>query len=176
MSLDVNIERIVKSNYNYALFKDEFGQTAIHMCAKRNVYQVIQLLISRLGNVDAQDIYGRTPLMCAAENKHLEVISVLLLNYADPNIQDNYGKRAIDYIDKGIRSKTGEIEYKIKRTLEFIRVVYLFNKMMVNEKDFDSFVRNSINYLFKDEFDIDFEELLRINDEVLSDEKQKKYY
>ena len=171
-----NIERIVKSNYNYALFKDEFGQTAIHMCAKRNVYQVIQLLISRLGNVDAQDIYGRTPLMCAAENKHLEVISVLLLNYADPNIQDNYGKRAIDYIDKGIRSKTGEIEYKIKRTLKFIRVVYLFNKMMVNEKDFDSFVRNSINYLFKDEFDIDFEELLRINDEVLSDEKQKKYY
>ena len=146
------------------------------MCAKRNVYQVIQLLISRLGNVDVQDIYGRTPLMCAAENKHLEVISVLLLNYADPNIQDNYGKRAIDYIDKGIRSKTGEIEYKIKRTLEFIRVVYLFNKMMVNEKDFDSFVRNSINYLFKDEFDIDFEELLRINDGVLSDEKPKKYF
>ena len=47
---------------------------------------------------------------------------------------------------------------------------------MVNEKDFDSFVRNSINYLFKDEFDIDFEELLRINDGVLSDEKPKKYF
>ena len=127
-----NIEKIIKSNYNYALFKDEFGQTAMHICAKRNIYQVIQLLISRLGNVDVQDIYGRTPLMCAVENKHLEVIIVLLLNYADPNIEDNYGKKAIDYINIGKRTKNGEVEYKMKRALEFIRLVYLFNRMMVN--------------------------------------------
>ena len=171
-----NIEKIIKSNYNYALFKDEFGQTAMHICAKRNIYQVIQLLISRLGNVDVQDIYGRTPLMCAVENKHLEVIIVLLLNYADPNIEDNYGKKAIDYINIGKRTKNGEVEYKMKRALEFIRLVYLFNRMMVNEKDFDTFVRNSLKFLFKDEFEIDFEELLKINEEVLSDNKEKKYY
>ena len=170
-----NIEQIIKKNYHYALFRDEFGQTAMHICAKRNMYQVISLLISRLGDVNAQDIYGRTPLMCAVEKNHLDTVCVLLFNYADPDITDKKGKRAIDYLH--IRKKLlNKNEFKIKRMLEYIRVVYLFHRMMANEKDFDTFIMNSLKYLMKGELDINYEDLLKINEEVLMDDKEKKSY
>ena len=169
-----NIVRIIKSNYNYALFKDEFGQTAMHICAKRNIYQVIHLLTSRLGDIDAQDIYGRTPLMCATENKHMETICVLLFYYADPSIVDNEGKKAIDYIKVGKKVNEND-EYKLRRALSFVTLTHLFNRMMVNEKDFDTFMKNSLNHLFKQELDMNYEEWLKINEELTSNEDEKKY-
>ena len=44
---------------------------------------------------------------------------------------------------------------------------------MVNEKDFDTFVKNSLKYLFKEELSINFEELLKTNTEVLKDDDKK---
>jgi len=170
-----NIEQIIKKNFNYALFRDEFGQTPMHICAKRNVYQVISLLISRLGDINAQDIYGRTPLMVAAENNHIDIVVVLLFNYADPDITDKEGKRAIDYVKKG-KKLMDKNEYKIKRMLEFIRIVFLFHRMMHNERDFDTFIKNSLNFLMKGELDINYEVLLKINEQVLTDDKEKKKY
>ena len=70
---------------------------------EKEIYQVIHLLKSRLGDIDSQDIYGRTPLICATENKHRETICVLLFYYTDPSIVDNEGKKAIDYIKVGKR-------------------------------------------------------------------------
>ena len=167
-----NIERLIKKNYNYALFRDEFGQTAFHICAKRNIYQIVLLLISRLGDIDARDIHGRTPLMRAVEYGNLETISVLLFNYADPNIEDNEGKKAIDLL-RFKKNSEKAIEYKIERALKYARLVHLFNRMMVNEKDFDTFVKNSLKYLFKEELNINFEELLKTNTEVLKDDDKK---
>ena len=167
-----NIERLIKKNYNYALFRDEFGQTAFHICAKRNIYQIVLLLISRLGDIDARDIHGRTPLMRAVEYGNLETICVLLFNYADPNLEDNEGQKAINFI-KLEKKSYNKNEYNIKRALNFTRLVHLFNRMMVNEKDFDKFVKNSLKYLFKEELNINFEELLRTNAEVLKDDDKK---
>ena len=167
-----NIERLIKKNYNYALFRDEFGQTAFHICAKRNIYQIVLLLISRLGDIDARDIHGRTPLMRAVEYGNLETISVLLFNYADPNIEDNEGKKAIDLL-RFKKNSENAFEYKIERALKYARLVHLFNRMMVNEKDFDTFVKNSLKYLFKEELNINFEELLKTNTEVLKDDDKK---
>ena len=167
-----NIERLIKKNYNYALFRDEFGQTAFHICAKRNIYQIVLLLISRLGDIDARDIHGRTPLMRAVEYGNLETISVLLFNYADPNIEDNEGKKAIDLL-RFKKNSENAIEYKIERALKYARLVHLFNRMMVNEKDFDTFVKNSLKYLFKEELNINFEKLLKTNTEVLKDDDKK---
>lgn len=167
-----NIERLIKKNYNYALFRDEFGQTAFHICAKRNIYQIVLLLISRLGDIDARDIHGRTPLMRAVEYGNLETISVLLFNYADPNLEDNEGKKAIDLL-RFKKNSENALEYKIERALKYARLVHLFNRMMVNEKDFDTFVKNSLKYLFKEELNINFEELLKTNTEVLKDDDKK---
>ena len=172
-----NIENMVKKNYTYAIFRDEFGQTAFHICAKRNIYQIILLLVSRLGDINAKDINGRTPLMRAVEYGNLETICVLLFNYADPTLVDNEGKKAIDYI-KFKKKSDNLIEFKIDKALKFTRLIHLFNRMMVNEKDFDTFVKNSLKYLFKEELSINFEELLKTNNDVLKDDdkKYKKNY
>ena len=129
-------------------------------------------MISRLGDIDARDIHGRTPLMRAVEYGNLETISVLLFNYADPNIEDNEGKKAIDLL-RFKKNSENAIEYKIERALKYARLVHLFNRMMVNEKDFDTFVKNSLKYLFKEELNINFEELLKTNTEVLKDDDKK---
>ena len=169
-----NIEYLIKKNYKYALFNDEFGQTAFHICAKRNIYQVIQLLISRTGDINSKDIYGRTPLMCAAENGHLNIICVLLFYYADPNITDNNGKKAIDYIKLG--NNINDItEYKIERALMFTGLVRCFLNNMINEKDFDIFMKNSLKFLFKQEINIDYESLIKANNFVMKDDDEKKY-
>jgi hypothetical protein len=169
-----NIEYLIKKNYKYALFNDEFGQTAFHICAKRNIYQVIQLLISRTGDINSKDIYGRTPLMCAAENGHLDIICVLLFYYADPNITDNNGKKAIDYIKLG--NNINDItEYKIERALMFTGLVRCFLNNMINEKDFDIFMKNSLKFLFKQEINIDYESLIKANDFVMKDDDEKKF-
>ena len=169
-----NIEYLIKKNYKYALFNDEFGQTAFHICAKRNIYQVIQLLISRTGDINSKDIYGRTPLMCAAENGHLDIICVLLFYYADPNITDNNGKKAIDYIKLG--NNINDItEYKIERALMFTGLVRCFLNNMINEKDFDIFMKNSLKFLFKQEINIDYESLIKANNFVMKDGDEKKY-
>ena len=169
-----NIEYLIKKNYKYALFNDEFGQTAFHICAKRNIYQVIQLLISRTGDINSKDIYGRTPLMCAAENGHLDIICVLLFYYADPNITDNNGKKAIDYIKLG--NNINDItEYKIERALMFTGLVRCFLNNMINEKDFDIFMKNSLKFLFKQEINIDYESLIKANNFVMKDDDEKKF-
>ena len=169
-----NIEYLIKKNYKYALFNDEFGQTAFHICAKRNIYQVIQLLISRTGDINSKDIYGRTPLMCAAENGHLDIICVLLFYYADPNITDNNGKKAIDYIKLG--NNINDItEYKIERALMFTGLVRCFLNNMINEKDFDKFMKNSLKFLFKQEINIDYESLIKANNFVMKDDDEKKF-
>ena len=169
-----NIEYLIKKNYKYALFNDEFGQTAFHICAKRNIYQVIQLLISRTGDINSKDIYGRTPLMCAAENGHLDIICVLLFYYADPNITDNNGKKAIDYIKLG--NNINDItEYKIERALMFTGLVRCFLNNMINEKDFDKFMKNSVKFLFKQEINIDYESLIKANNFVMKNDDEKKY-
>ena len=169
-----NIEYLIKKNYKYALFNDEFGQTAFHICAKRNIYQVIQLLISRTGDINSKDIYGRTPLMCAAENGHLDIICVLLFYYADPNITDNNGKKAIDYIKLG--NNINDItEYKIERALMFTGLVRCFLNNMINEKDFDIFMKNSLKFLFKQDINIDYESLIKANDFVMKDDDEKKF-
>ena len=140
-------------------------------------YQIILLLVSRLGDINAKDINGRTPLMRAVEYGNLETICVLLFNYADPTLVDNEGKKAIDYI-KFKKKSDNLIEFKIDRALKFTRLIHLFNRMMVNEKDFDTFVKNSLKYLFKEELSINFEELLKTNNDVLKDDdkKYKKNY
>ena len=62
----------------------------MHICAKRNIYEVIAFLLSRLSPIDAQDESGRTPLMIAAKNNYLEFITILLFENANPKIKNEY--------------------------------------------------------------------------------------
>ena len=151
-----SIEKSIKNNYKLARFKDEFKQTALHICAKRNIYQVIQLFVSRIADVDAQDIYGRTPLMCACQSDHVEFVYVLLFSFADPSVEDNNGKKAIDY------TKNPKIRY----ALHFTRIIRIFNRMYNNVKNFDKFVIGGLKHLFSKELNVNYEPWLKINETI----------
>lgn len=151
-----SIEKSIKNNYKLACFKDEFKQTALHICAKRNIYQVIQLFVSRVADIDAQDIYGRTPLMCACQVDHVEFVCVLLFSFADPSVEDNNGKRAIDYTNNP----------KIRYALHFARIIHIFNRMYNNVKNLDRFVIGGLKHLFSKELSINYEPWLKSNEAI----------
>ena len=156
---DINaIEKAIKKNSRIALFKDEFKQTPLHICAKRNIYQVVGLIVSRFAEVNAQDVYGRTPLMCAAQYGNMEFVGTILFSFADPSIEDEEGKRAIDYAS----------DAKIKYALKIARIIHLFNNMMNSLKHFDEFVFRGLSHLFRKELGINFEPWLEINDKILN--------
>ena len=151
------IQRTVKKNAKLALFKDEFNQTPLHICAKRNLYQVVKLFVTRLADVNAQDIFGRTPLMLAAQQENLEFVCVILFSFADPSYEDKKGKKAIDYTHNT----------KIQYVLKYARIIHLFNRMMTNLKDFDGFVYRGLSHLFLKELGFNYEPLLEINNSIL---------
>ena len=153
-----SIEREIKKNYRFVVFKDEFNQTPLHICAKRNIYQVVKLCVSRLADVNAQDIYGRTPLINAAQSGNLEFVCVILFNFADPSIEDKNGKRAVDY------AKNYMIEYALK----YARIIHIFNRMMNSLRNFDSFVLRALRHLFGKELGINYEPWLEINEKILN--------
>jgi hypothetical protein len=57
--IDEMINVINQNNFLVA-YKDEFNQIPLHICAKRNIYEVIAFLLSRLSPIDAQDESART--------------------------------------------------------------------------------------------------------------------
>ena len=46
---------------------------------------------------------------------------------------------------------------------------------MINEKDFDIFMKNSLKFLFKQEINIDYESLIKANNFVMKNDDEKKY-
>ena len=150
------IETEIKNNYKLASFKDEFNQTPLHICAKRNIYQVVKLLVSRLANVNAKDMYERTPLMCAAHAGHMEIVCILLFSFANPNIEDKEKKKASDY------AKNDRIQYALK----FAEVIHIVNTLYNSMKNFDIFVLRGLRHLFGKELGLNFEPWLEINDKI----------
>ena len=157
-----NIEKEIKNNYKLASFKDEFNQTPLHICAKRNIYQVVKLLVSRLANVNAQNMYERTPLMCAAHAGHIEIVCLLLFSFADPNIEDKDKKKASDY------AKNDRIQYALK----VAEVIHIFNNMYNSMKNFDMFVLSGLKHLFTKELGLNVEPWLEINDKIFKQNEE----
>ena len=157
-----SIETEIKNNYKLATFKDEFNQTPLHICAKRNIYQVVKLLVSRLANVNAQDMYERTPLMCAAHAGHIEIICILLFSFADPTIEDKDGKRASDY------AKNDRIQYALK----YAEVIHIFNNKFNSMKNFDIFILRGLMHLLFKELGLNFEPWIEINDKIFKNNEE----
>ncbi|VDO91190.1 unnamed protein product [Heligmosomoides polygyrus] len=64
------------------------GRTALHYAAQVNNVQMIEFLISRDANKDAQDLEDRTPLFLAASHGHVEAVEALVRAGASLEISD----------------------------------------------------------------------------------------
>lgn len=66
-------------------------RSGLHLSAARGHCSVVDMLVSKGGNLEARDAQMRTPLMKAADSGHLEVVQLLLSNGADPDAFDASG-------------------------------------------------------------------------------------
>jgi ankyrin repeat protein len=64
---------------------DDAGRTALMWASSRGHYSVVELLLAKGANVNAQDGYYGTALQAASRNGHKEIVQILLKNGADVN-------------------------------------------------------------------------------------------
>jgi ankyrin repeat protein len=146
---DINhINKLLKNNYFLVYDFDHFKQTPLHWAAKRNVYQVISLIVSKGANVNAKDNTGRTPLHVAAAYNNLEAVEALVYDLAESSIKDNNGLLPEDLTNDVI----------IKMILKRVKALHKLNKTMF-VKNFESTIKNGLHYFFMNELKINFLEV-----------------
>ena len=145
------IIKYIDRNKYLVAYKDDFNQIPLHICAKRNLYQLIYFFLSRLSSIDAQDLGGRTPLMIAAKNNFFEFVTILLFEGANPNIKDVNGNLA--------SQMTSNDKLRI-----ILRRAEILNNLsyFIKGKKFQNFIINGLDFLFKKELEIAYEEWFKI--------------
>jgi uncharacterized protein len=75
--------------------RDDNGDTALHIVAKRKDLPWLQFLLSKGAPMDARDRQGNTPMIDAAQIGFSDGISQLLQVGAQPNLANNKGETAL---------------------------------------------------------------------------------
>lgn len=88
-------EIFIKSNANLN-YKDVYGNSALHYCAKVNNIVVARMLLEYKADVNIQNLSKETPLHFAARYNHLEIVKLLLEYKANPQILNESGKTPYD--------------------------------------------------------------------------------
>ena len=159
---DINeITKIKKKNVDLVSYKDDFDQIPLHICAKRNIYEVIAFLLSRLSPIDAQDESGRTALMIAAKNNDLEFMTIRLFENANPKIKDKHNQKASDMTTNPI----------ISLILKRAEALYNFH-LFLEGKNFQKYIFNGLDFLYKKELEINYDKWIIKGLKVLKDASQ----
>ena len=159
---DINeITNVINKNVDLVSYKDDFNQIPLHICAKRNIYEIIAFLLSRLSPIDAQDECGRTPLMLAAKNNYLEFVTILLFENANPMIKDKNNQKASDMTTNP----------KIHLILKRAEVLYNFH-LFLEGKNLHKYIFNGLDYLYKKELEINYEKWIYKGLKVMKDASQ----
>lgn len=74
-------------------FQDSAGVSPLiaAVLPEKGYYELVELFISRGGNIHQKDVIGRSPLSYAVANGFSEIVSLLIRHGADVNEQDEYG-------------------------------------------------------------------------------------
>ncbi|KAF2262433.1 ankyrin [Lojkania enalia] len=94
---------------------DYRGFTPLHKASIHGWLKVVQFLVDRGCEVEAENRHGETPLMCAVAGKHLDVVR-FLLSRADVHHQSKLGYQAIYWIHWDDESAR-EIEELLKEAM-----------------------------------------------------------
>ena len=141
---------MVQNNFLLALDFDDFNQTPLHWCAKRNVYQCISLIVSKGANINAKDLGGRTPMHIAVKNNAIESLEVILYELGNPFIKDNMGLMPIDYSEEN-----SDIKFILRRS----QTLHKLAEEQKNKKKYEDTIKSGIYYLFMNELNTNFKEV-----------------
>ncbi|KAG8291376.1 putative ankyrin repeat protein RF_0381 [Homalodisca vitripennis] len=68
------------------------GQTPLHLAAKLEIKETVEILLAEGADVNCKDNYGETPLIFAVDVGCLSIVKLLLEKGADVNAQNNLGQ------------------------------------------------------------------------------------
>ncbi|KAI1387790.1 ankyrin repeat-containing domain protein [Hypoxylon trugodes] len=71
------------------------GRTALHIATKKNLKEMVGLLLTKAANIDARDNEGNTALMMALGRGLSEMAGLLIRNGANARIRNRHGKQAL---------------------------------------------------------------------------------
>jgi ankyrin repeat protein len=69
----------------------------VHITSKYGHSEILNMLIEKGANIDAQDSRGNTPLHKATEKGHTHIVNILLKNKAHIDVQNNNGETALHF-------------------------------------------------------------------------------
>ena len=78
-------------------WQDEYGWTALHLCAIINHLEIARMLVDAGADMNIQDNDGWTALHRCAYWNHLEIARMLIDAGADMNIRNNDGKLPYEF-------------------------------------------------------------------------------
>lgn len=87
-----SITNIFRYNIDSIRYKNQLGETLLHLAVKYNFTAIVYSLIKNGLKVDSPDDCQRTPLHFAVTLKNLDMMKILLKHQANPNIENLYGK------------------------------------------------------------------------------------
>lgn len=87
---------LIKSGADVSTADSKVGDTPLLIAATESSYEVMQALLRKGANPNAQNHSGDTPLHHAAQNAMLDRVQLLLQYGANPSIRNLIGKSAID--------------------------------------------------------------------------------
>ncbi|OJW71552.1 MAG: hypothetical protein BGO68_05280 [Candidatus Amoebophilus sp. 36-38] len=113
---------LINNHASLDIPESHYGFTPLHAASRKNLPEIVQLLIDKQATLNAQDENGRTSLYLASMFAAIESASLLISNHADFNIQDNKGRTPLHVIAQGgmpglLRNNKLEILKQIAETL-----------------------------------------------------------
>jgi ankyrin repeat protein len=86
---------------------DKIGCSPLHLAAREDRSDVVELLLANKAAIDARSNKGWTPLHYAAANDHIAVVKLLLAAGADVNavaggLRETPLRMAVEYEHKGV--------------------------------------------------------------------------
>ena len=85
------------------------GNAALHIAAADGNREVVEFLISKDADVNAQNGAGKAPLHIAVERGHLDVVQILLNSGAEVAAKDKNGKTPLDLSQEAEKSEIVEL-------------------------------------------------------------------
>lgn len=92
------LEQLIQGGLDANTELDEAGTTLMHKAAMMTNKEMMEMLIRRGANVNAQDKHGRTPLLIVENVLQTDITDMLLKNKADATLADRQGKNALHYV------------------------------------------------------------------------------
>ncbi len=117
------------------------GKTPLHLAAQKGLIKIVDALLKKKAQIDAQDSQGQTALLCAIKAKKAETARQLLENGANHSLGEENGSMPLVW---AIRRRMTDIANLIKKNLN-LQTALFYSIRSGNTKSVQELLKNGVN-------------------------------